>query len=156
VEGAAYAADLYGAHNTIFIGLPSSSPYIRRFSEKTNFRIVNNIPLIVENKHPAPSEPARYNETEFSEKRRSCPGILVFLPRKAAGARTMLLAGRFANAFSSMLLSAEGLKLIDDAWRRAGAPDGWEMVLMAEIENNTTVVKTTPVTVRAIGPDFWN
>ena len=156
VEGASYAAELQATHNALLIGRPSSSAYIRNFLEKTNFSLGTIIPLVVENRRPSGTELARYEEQQLSEKRRICPAILTLLPAKGSGARTLVLGGRYANIFSSLLLSDDGLKVVDDAWRKAGRPDAWEMIILAEIENNTTVVKTTVAAVRPIAGDFWN
>jgi hypothetical protein len=156
VEGASYPSDLASKHNTIFVGLPHSSPYLRNFAEKMNFRIATGIPLTIENKRPGAGEPARYDEKVLSEKRRICPAILALLPAKTDGGRTMILSGRFVNTFSSMLLSADGLKVVDEELRRIGSPDAWEMVIEAEIENSTTIIRTTPLAARAIPAGFWN
>jgi hypothetical protein len=156
MEGSGFAADRASTHNTIFVGLPNASPYIRGFAERMNFRVSSGIPLIIENRRPVAGEPTKYEEKELSEKRRICPAVIALLPPKADGARTLVLTGRYANAFSSMLLSADGLKRIEDSLRHAGSPDAWEMVIEAEIENTTTIVRTTPLAVRAISPTFWN
>ena len=53
-----------------------------------------------------------------------------------------------------MLLSLEGLKLLDEQWTRCGSPDAWEMVIQAEIYRDT-ILKVTPVACHAIPAAFW-
>jgi hypothetical protein len=156
IEGANFAGGLASANDTILLGLPSASPQLRQLGEKMNFRVSRNIPLVIENVHPSGGEPARYEEVQLSEKRRICPAVLVLLPRKTDGARTLLLVGRFANVLAATVVSAEGLNLIDKAWSGAGAPNAWEMLIQAEIENNTTIIRVWPVSTRPVAANFWN
>jgi hypothetical protein len=53
-----------------------------------------------------------------------------------------------------MLLSLDGLKLLDEQWVRGGSPDSWEMVIEAEVYRDT-VLKVWPVSFRAIPDTFW-
>jgi hypothetical protein len=56
---------------------------------------------------------------------------------------------------ATMLTSAEGLRLLDQQWRKAGSPDAWEMVIEADVYRGDTVAKVLPVSFRAIPADFW-
>ena len=77
------------------------------------------------------------------------------LPVRPEHTRTLLLLGRNLTSITSMLLSLEGLKALDELWAKSGSPDAWEMVIQAEIYRDT-VLKTTPVACRAIPATFWN
>jgi hypothetical protein len=55
---------------------------------------------------------------------------------------------------SEYAIATEGLKLVDEQWKKSGSPDAWEMVIQAEIYRDT-VLKTTPVACRAIPATFW-
>jgi hypothetical protein len=66
----------------------------------------------------------------------------------------LLLLGRNLTSITSMLLTGEGLRLLDDQWLKAGSPPAWEMVIEAEIYRDT-VLRVFPVSCRAISPAFW-
>jgi hypothetical protein len=67
----------------------------------------------------------------------------------------LLLLGRNQTSLTSMLVSLEGLKLLDDQLARSGSPDAWEIVIQAEIYRDT-ILKITPVACRPIPASFWN
>jgi hypothetical protein len=91
----------------------------------------------------------------YSVDRRLGPAIIVMLPVRPEHTRTLLLLGRNLTSITSMLVSLEGLKALDELWAKSGSPDAWEMVIQAEIYRDT-VLKTTPVACRAIPATFWN
>jgi hypothetical protein len=137
------------------LGLPQWSPQIRQVLVKTNFDRIGNMPNTVRNRNPHAGEAAEYPEAQLSPKRRICPGLIVYPPARPEGTRHLLLVGRWATALTSTLLSADGLRLIDQYWRNVGSPDAWEMVVMADIANDSTIVKVWPVACRAIPATFW-
>jgi len=55
---------------------------------------------------------------------------------------------------TSLLLSREGLKLVEEQWAKSGSPDAWEMVIEAEIYRDT-ILKVWPVSLRPIPSTFW-
>jgi len=156
IEAPNYAADSLATRNTIFLGVPSSSDNIRQLLEKTNFYVAKSTePALVRSRKAGPNEPSEYQETVLSPKRKICPGMIVLLPARPEGTRCLLLVGRWVTAMTSMLESAVGLKLLDEQWSRAGSPDAWEMVVQAEIESDTTIVRVWPVAFRRIPASFW-
>jgi len=52
------------------------------------------------------------------------------------------------------MISVEGLKQLEEQWIKGGSPEGWEMVIKAEILRDTAL-KAWPVAFRAIPADFW-
>ena len=90
----------------------------------------------------------------YSADRRLAPAIIMLLPARPEHTRMLLLLGRNLTSITSVLVSLEGLKLVDEMWSRSGSPDAWEMVIQAEIYRDT-VLKTAPVSCRAIPATFW-
>jgi hypothetical protein len=123
--------------------------------EKINFYIERVSPDLVRNRNPRPGEPAEFKEISYSADRRLAPAIIVLLPQRPEHTRMLLLLGRNLTSVTSMLVSLEGLRAIDDLCAKSGSPEAWEMVIQAEIYRDT-VLKTTPVACRAIPPNFWN
>jgi hypothetical protein len=76
------------------------------------------------------------------------------LPTRPEHTRSLLLMGRTLTSMTTMLLSLDGLKLLDDQWVKGGSPDSWEMVIEAEVYRDT-VLKVWPVSFRAIPDTFW-
>ncbi len=66
----------------------------------------------------------------------------------------MLLLGRHLTSITTMLVTLEGLKLVDDLWSKTGSPDAWEMVIQAEI-NQDTILKVSALACRPIPATFW-
>jgi hypothetical protein len=156
IEEPQYSGDYNSTHNTILLGSPGSSrSYIRELTSKMNFDVVKNIPTVIINRKPATGEPSRYEEVELSTKRRICPGIVALLPDRPEGTRTLMLAGRWTPAMVQALTTIDGLKLLDQQLRSSGSPNSWEMVVQAEIESDTTVVRVWPVSCHALPTTFW-
>jgi hypothetical protein len=91
----------------------------------------------------------------YSADRRIAPAIIILLPPRPERTRMLLLLGRNLTSITSVLVSLEGLKLLDDQWAKSGSPDAWEIVIQAEIYRDT-ILKTTPVACRSIPATFWN
>jgi hypothetical protein len=51
------------------------------------------------------------------------------------------------------LTSDNGLKLVDENWRKGGAPDYFEMVVETEMDGDT-VLKVLPVGFRRVAADY--
>jgi hypothetical protein len=111
-------------------------------------------PDIVRSRKPNPGEPSEYREVLYSIDRRLAPAIVILLPARPEHTRMLLLLGRNLTSITSLLLTLEGLKLVDEIWAKAGSPDAWEMVMQAEIFRDT-VLKVFPVAARPIPPTFW-
>jgi hypothetical protein len=141
--------DLTNHHNVIFLGGPRTTGYVSEVLTKTSFHVVRPYPIVIGNRKPRPGEPTEYSEVVQSDQRRTCPGLITLLPRSAQGTRTLILMGRFSGALASMLLSEEGLDLMDQQWNANGRPDAWEMVAETEVRGDT-VLRTRPVAIREI------
>jgi len=73
---------------------------------------------------------------------------------KARKTRSLLLIGNYPNGMTPLMISVEGLKQLEEQWIKGGSPEGWEMVIKAEILRDTAL-KAWPVAFRAIPADFW-
>jgi hypothetical protein len=154
-ESRRFPAESFAAQNTIFLGMPRTAGYLNKMLEKTNFYIARVSPDVVRNRNPKPGEAAEYQEVSYSSERRVAPAIIILLPARPEHTRTLLLLGRNLTSITSLLVSLEGLKLLDEQWVRSGSPDAWEVVIQAEIYRDT-ILKTTPVACRPIPATFWN
>lgn len=153
-ESRRFPAESFAAQNTIFLGMPRTAGYLNKMLEKTNFYIARVSPDVVRNRDPKSGEPAEFQEVSYSADRRLAPAIIILLPARPEGTRMLMLLGRNLTSITSLLISLEGLKLVDEAWAKSGSPDAWEIVIQAEIYRDT-VLKTTPVACRPIPATFW-
>jgi hypothetical protein len=153
-ESRRFPAESFAAQNTIFLGMPRTAGYLNRMVEKTNFYIAGVSPDVVRSRDPKPGEPAEFREVSYSADRRVAPAIIALLPARPENVRILLLLGRNLTGITSMLVTLEGLKLLDDRWKTSGSPDAWEMVIQAEIYRDT-ILKVTPVDFRPIPATFW-
>jgi hypothetical protein len=150
--------DSVGAQNTIFLGIPrfyATSHRVSQILEKMNFYVTGYEPSVVKNRNPRPGEAAEYHEVDYSSGHRVYPELIIMLPPVSNRARTLLLLGSNAMAFTSLLGAPEGLKVLDKYWSDGGSPDSWEMVIQAEV-NGDTVLRVTPIAIHAISSNFWN
>ena len=154
IESRRFPIDSFAAQNTIFLGMPRTAGYLNQMLDKTNFYLTGNNADVVRSRHPGPGEPAEYRETVYASDRRMAPAIVTLLPARPEHTRMLLLLGRNLTIITSMLLTGEGLRLLDDQWLKAGSPPAWEMVIEAEIYRDT-VLRVFPVSCRAISPAFW-
>ena len=153
-ESRRFPAESFAAQNTIFLGMPRTAGYLNQMLEKTNFYIAQVSPDLVRNRNPKPGEPAEFREESYSADRRLAPALIILLPARPEHTRMLLLLGRNLTSLTSVLVSLEGLKLLDEQWARNGSPDAWEVVIQAEIYRDT-ILKATPVAFRAVPPAFW-
>jgi hypothetical protein len=153
-ESRRFPAESFAAQNTIFLGMPRTAGYLNHMLEKTNFYIAQVSPDLVRNRNPKTGEPVEFREESYSADRRLAPALIILLPARPEHTRMLLLLGRNLTSLTSVLVSLEGLKLLDEQWLRNGSPDAWEVVIQAEIYRDT-VLKTTPVAFRAIPATFW-
>jgi hypothetical protein len=153
-ESRRFPADSFAAQNTIFLGMPRTAGYLNQMLERTNFYIAQVSPDLVRNRNPHAGEPVEFREQSYSADRRLAPALIILLPARPEHTRMLLLLGRNLTSLTSVLLSLEGLKMLDEQWARNGSPDAWEVVIQAEIYRDT-VLKTTPVAFRAVPPTFW-
>jgi hypothetical protein len=109
---------------------------------------------VIRSRNPKPGEPSEFQEVTYSADRRLAPAIITLLPPRPERTRTLLLLGRNLASIASLLVSMEGLKLVDDLWMKSGSPEAWEMVIQAEIYRDT-ILKTAPVVCRPIPATFW-
>jgi hypothetical protein len=154
IESRKFPASSFAAQNTIFLGIPRTAGYVGHILERTNFYIAGYYPDVVRSRHPQPGEPAEYREVLYSVDRRSAPAIIIFLPATPEHTRMLLLVGRTPTGMASMLVSPEGLRLLDEKWTKSGSPDAWEMIVQAEIYRDT-IINATPVSCRPIPASFW-
>jgi hypothetical protein len=153
-ESRRFPVESFAAQNTIFLGMPRTAGYLNQMLEKTNFYIAQVSPDIIRNRKPAQGEPAEFVEVPYSADRRLAPAIITLLPARPEKTRMLLLLGRNLTSLTSLLVSLEGLKLLDERWTKCGSPDAWEMVIQAEIYRDT-ILKANPVACRAIPATFW-
>src|SRR5438552_14589913 len=128
-ESRRFPVESFAAQNTVFLGMPRTAGYLNKMMEKTNFYIARVSPDVVRSRNPRPGEPQEFQEVSYSVDRRLAPGIIVMLPARPEGTRTLLLLGRNPVSIASMLVTLEGLKLVDEEWVKSGSPDAWEMVI---------------------------
>jgi hypothetical protein len=143
--------ELFGNHNLILMGFPHTNADVSRFLAKTNFEADHNRVL---NRHPAPNEPAIWQSSTVSGERQTWPGLIVLLPGQAAGSRLLLIAGGHTASLTSFLISPEGLRALDAVWARNGSPNYFEMVVTAEVKNNSAI-KAQPAAFRKVPADIW-
>jgi hypothetical protein len=156
IESEDLPADGLAVQNTVLLGSPTGGgALLSRYLDKTNFFAVSTYPGVVGSRRPKSGEVSEYHEELLSQSRRICPGIITVLPKRPEGTRTVLLVGRWTGALTMLLTSPEGLKLLDETVRHAGSPDAWEMVVQAEVQSETTVLKVWPVAIRALPANFW-
>jgi len=153
-ESRRFPAESFAVQNTIFLGMPRTAGYLNQMLEKTNFYIAQVSPDIIRNRKPAQGEPAEFDEVPYSADRRLAPAIITLLPARPERTRMLLLLGRNLTSLTSLIVSLEGLKQVDEQWQKCGSPDAWEMVIQAEIYRDT-ILKTNPVACRAIPSTFW-
>jgi hypothetical protein len=135
--------------NTILMGGPRNTRRFQAFLSKQNFEIVAASPTLIRNLNPKSDEPEEYRESAASDEHITFPGIIGLLPRSPEGTGSLVLIARHPDALVSMLLSAEGLKLLDHQWKQHGQPAAWEMVVQAEM-NGETVLNVRPVGFRSV------
>jgi hypothetical protein len=154
IESRRFPVESFAAQNTIFLGMPRTAGYLNQMLDKTNFYLAGVNADVVRNRHPLAGEPAEYREITYASDRRRAPAIITLLPERPEHTRMLLLLGRNLTSVTSLLLTPEGLRLLDEQWAKAGSPGSWEMVIEAEIYRDT-VLKVSPVSCRAIASDFW-
>jgi hypothetical protein len=154
VESRKLSADATSTFNTVFIGMPRTAGYLDAILARANFYIASVEPDVIDNRKPAPGEPKQFREIIYGSNRELIPAIIMLLPKRPESTRSLLLLARRLDGLTSILLSASGLRQIDEALARSGAPDAWEMVVEAEVQD-TTVLRVWPAAVRAIAADYW-
>jgi hypothetical protein len=154
VESRKLSADATSTVNTVFIGMPRTASYLDPILAKANFYIASVEPDVIDNRKPASGEPKEFREIIYGSNRELIPAIIMLLPKRPESTRSLLLLARRLDGLTSILLSPSGLRQIDEALARSGAPDAWEMVVEAEVQD-TTVLRVWPAAVRAIAPDYW-
>jgi len=154
VDSARFSADAFAAQNTISLGMPRTAAYLDRLLERTNFYLAQVEPDIVRSRNPLRGEPAEFAQQRFSAEHAIHPGILICLPARPEQTRSLLLIGNYPNGMTPLLISVEGLKQLEEQWVKGGSPEGWEMVVKAEIFRDTAL-KAWPVAFRPIPQDFW-
>jgi hypothetical protein len=155
IESRKFAADSVAAQNTVFVGMPRTAVYLDQISRKLNFYIERVEPDVVGNRNPRAGEAIEFKQVDYAADRIRFPGIIAVLPPRPEHTRTLLLLGRSPVSIATMLTSVDGLRLIDEQWRKAGSPEAWEMVIEAETYRGDTIAKVTPVAFREIRGDFW-
>jgi hypothetical protein len=140
----------------VFLGMPrTTAGYLDRLLEKTTFYMAQADPDIIRSRKPLPGgAPEEFREKMYSPDRRVYPAVIVFLPKRPEGTRCLLILGRYLTGAASMLLSVDGMKLIENQWEQAGSPEAWEMVVESEIYRDT-LLNTRPRAFRLIAGNFW-
>jgi hypothetical protein len=154
VESRKLPADAAGSLNMVFLGMPRTANYLDPMVAKANFYIAGVLPDVIGNRHPLANEPSDFREVVYSSDREVVPAIVTLLPKRPEGTRSLLLMARRLNGLGSILLSPSGLRQIDEELARNGSPDSWEMVIDAEIQDDT-VLRVWPVAIHPIPLSFW-
>ena len=154
IESKRFSFDSPGQVNTILPGMPRTAAYLEPLEAKTNFYIAHLEPDVIANRKPRRGEASEFREVVYASDREISPSIIMLLPARPSGTRSLLLLGRRLSGMVSTLLSAEGLRQVDEEWGKNGSPDAWEMVISAEIQGDT-VLKITPLAFRSISPNYW-
>jgi hypothetical protein len=148
------SVEAFSQKNTVFIGIPQGSDRIAQLLEKTNFRMsVGDNAVVVRNTNPGPGERREYVQSVQSVSRKTWPGIIALLPINSGVAHSLVLAGNSPSSLLWLLTSDNGLKLVDENWRKGGAPDYFEMVVETEMDGDT-VLKVLPVGFRRVAADY--
>lgn len=155
VESKRFSTAMAASQNIIYVGMSRNAGYFNPILAKTNYYMASTDPEIVRSRHPRPGEPEEYHETTYSSIRTTAPSIIVLLPPSPEHTRMLLFLGKYMTAATSIMLSHEGLKLVDEAWRKAGSPAAWEMLTETEF-NADVILKFTVVSCRSIPASFWN
>ena len=130
--------------NTIVIGGPLNTTRFHPLLSNFEIEAPPGAPALIRNRHPKVGEPSQFGELIQSDDRITFSGIIALLPRSHEGTSSLLLIGRNPTALVSMLMSAEGLRRLEDRWNQEGQPDAWEMVVQAEMDRDT-VLNIRPV-----------
>jgi hypothetical protein len=135
--------------------MPRTAAYLDPIVAKTNFYIASVQPDIIGNRKPQGKEPADFREVNYASDRSIIPAILMLLPKRPEGTRSILLLARRLQGLSSIIFSSSGLRQIDHELQAAGSPNAWEMVIEAEIQGET-ILRVWPVATRTIPANYWN
>jgi hypothetical protein len=156
IESRKFSEDSFANQNIVFLGMPrTTAGYLDRLLEKTTFYMAQADPDIIRSRKPLPGgAPEEFREKMYSPDRRVYPAVIVFLPKRPEGTRCLLILGRYLTGAASMLLSVDGMKLIENQWEQAGSPEAWEMVVESEIYRDT-LLNTRPRAFRLIAGNFW-
>ena len=143
------SVDAANAQNTILLQV-GSSDRAKQIMKHTNFYFQRTQPTVIINRNPRPGEALEYREVEFSTEHKIMPELIVLSPSETSnGTRNLFLLGPNPAVFTAILLSPEGLKLVEQELNTAGFPDSWEMLIQAE-SNGETVLKLQPLAIRRI------
>lgn len=153
-ESRRFPTESFATQNTIFLGMPRTATYLNDILDKTNYYIASVEPDVIKSRNPRPGEPAEYRENDYSTDRHTAPSIITMLPVRPEHTRVLLLFGRRLTTMSSMLVTQEGLRLIDEQWIKAGSPDAWEMIVQAEFYRDT-ILRFEALACRPIPSTFW-
>jgi len=134
--------------NSIVIGGPINT---KRFHSLLSHFGIETAPALIRNRRPRTGELPQYGDTILSDDRISFSGVIALLPRSHEGTGSLLMIGRKPSALVSMMMSAEGLRNLEDRWRGEGEPEAWEMVVQAEMDRDT-VLNVRPVAFRPVSP----
>ena len=146
-----FSFDQFGDRNVILIGLSSSSFHIRQLMERMNFHSKPENASTVFNRTPISGEAAEYRMVQQSGSRRSVPGVVAMLPGSAANTKVLMVASWASSAMISFLTSDSSADLLETAWRRAGSPSYFELLIHSDIEGNA-VLRASVAGVREFVP----
>ncbi len=154
VGSSRFSADAFASQNTISLGMPRTAAYLDRLLERTNFYLAQvRAGYCAESKSPSRRSLGICAAAFLRRTRDSSwdPDLFVGKARKNPLSST---DWEYPNGMTPLMISVEGLKQIEEQWVKGGSPEGWEMVIKAEILRDTAL-KAWPVAFRAIPADFW-
>jgi hypothetical protein len=155
IESRKLSVDAFSEPNTIFLGMPRNMVYLTPLLSRTNFQMESVTPEVIRSKQPAPGEKAEFREQRYSSDRRLGSSMMILAPAKAGNSQILVLVGRNLTCLTSLLTTPGGLRTVDEAWTKGGAPKSWEMVVQAELYGDT-VLNVAPAAFRPLLPTFWN
>ena len=144
--------DTLSSENTIFLG-SSTGDRVKQILKHTNFYLKGVLPTIIGNRRPGPGEMSDYREVALSGEHKLLPELVILSPESPNRTRSLLLLGTNSSVYNLILLTPDGLKVIDDQLNSVGFPDSWEMLIQAET-NGETVLKIQPLAIRRLTAGF--
>jgi hypothetical protein len=121
-ESRRFPAESFAAQNTIFLGMPRTAGYLKQMLDKTNFYIAKSAPTSYGTASRARRTGGLSGKYPTRPTGGSAPAIITLLPRAPSGPACSCSWDEISN-LTSVLLSLEGLKILDEQWRKTGSPD---------------------------------
>ncbi len=140
-----------GDRNIILIGVAGTCRQVNELLNRVPFYVQDGATHIVQNRDPLPGEPDDFKIIEESTSRWITPGIIAVLPGHVPGTGMLVLTGFYTYPLVYALATPSPLSAIDAAWRKAGSPKFFEIVMNSEVEaSGTSVLRSSVAALRAV------